>query len=276
MTGATSDTDLVLRDLDQGVLLLTWNRPERNNGWNIDLEDEYFEALIAAAADPEVRVIVVTGAGRTFCPGLDMHALTASANSGTPMANRRRWPMNFVRHIPKPVIAAVNGACAGIGFIQAVACDMRFASSSAKFTSAFARRGLPAENSISWMLPRLIGTGKTMDLLLSARVVLPDEALQIGLVERVVAPEDLLPVTLTYARDMAANCSPRAMAAIKRQVLADWEVGSEQSRLTALVEVSELTSGSDFAEGVASFSEKRPPSFAGLSAEVAVLKGWYR
>lgn len=276
MTVTTSDTGLVLRDLDRGVLLLTWNRPERNNGWNADLEDEYFEALVAASADPEVRVIVVTGAGRSFCPGLDMQALSASATSGTPMATRRRWPMNFVRHIPKPVLAAVNGACAGIGFIQAVACDMRFASSSAKFTTAFARRGLPAENSISWLLPRLIGTGKAMDLLLSARVVLPDEALQIGLVERVVEPDELLPVTLAYARDLAANCSPRAMAAIKRQVLTDWEVTSEQSRLTALVEVAELTTGRDFAEGVASFTEKRPPSFEGLAAEVAVPKGWYR
>ncbi|MCU1388611.1 MAG: enoyl-CoA hydratase, partial [Ilumatobacteraceae bacterium] len=193
---AMAGTDLVRRDLDQGVLLLTWNRPERNNGWTVDLEDAYFEALIAASADRAVRVIVVTGAGRTFCPGLDMQTLSASATSGTPMANRRRWPMNFVRHVPKPVIAAVNGACAGIGFIQAVACDMRFASTSAKFTSAFARRGLPAENSISWMLPRLIGTGKAMDLLLSARVVMPDEALRIGLVDRLVEPDDLLTSTL--------------------------------------------------------------------------------
>jgi enoyl-CoA hydratase/carnithine racemase len=276
VSAALPDADLVLRDLDQGVLLLTWNRPQRNNGWTIDLEEAYFEALIAASADPEVRVIVVTGAGRSFCPGLDMQALAASANSGIPMASRRRWPHNFVRHVPKPVIAAVNGACAGIGFIQAVACDMRFASTAAKFTSAFARRGLPAENSISWMLPRLIGTGKAMDLLLSARVVLADEALQMGLVDRVVEPDALLAEALAYAHDLAANCSPRAMATIKHQVLADWEVGSEHSRLTALVEVSELTAGGDFAEGVASFAEKRPPSFEGLSAEVVVAKGWYR
>ena len=266
---------LVLRQLEDGVLLLTWNRPERNNGWNVDLEEAYFQALIDASADPAVRVIVVTGAGRSFCPGLDMQTL-AAATGGTPMTNRRRWPMNFARHVPKPVIAAVNGACAGIGFIQAVACDMRFASTSSKFTSAFARRGLPAENSISWMLPRLVGTGNAMDLLLSARVVLPEEALQLGLVNRVVEHEDLLPVTMAYARDLAANCSPRAMAAIKQQLLTDWETTSEQSRLTALVTVSELTTGADFQEGVASFGEKRPPQFAGLSADLAVSKGWYR
>jgi len=266
---------LVLQHLDDGVLLLTWNRPERNNGWNIDLEDEFFQALIDASANNDVRVIVVTGAGRSFCPGLDMQTLSA-ATGGTPMANRRRWPMNFIRHVPKPVIAAVNGACAGIGFIQAVACDLRFASTAAKFTSSFARRGLPAENSISWMLPRLIGTAHAMDLLLSARVVLPDEALRLGLVNRVVEPDDLLPTTLAYARDLAANCSPIAMATIKRQVLDDWEHTSEQSRLTALVHVSELTAGSDFGEGVASFTEKRAPQFAGLSVDLAVPKGWYR
>lgn len=272
--GASSD-DLVLQHVQDGVSLLTWNRPERNNGWNADLENAYFEALIDASANPEVRVIVVTGAGRSFCPGLDMQTL-AAATGGTPMATRRRWPMNFVRHVPKPVIAAVNGACAGIGLIQAVACDMRFASTASKFTSAFARRGLAAENSISWMLPRLIGTGNAMDLLLSARVVQPDEALRLGLVNRVVEPDELLPVTLAYARDIAANCSPAAMAAIKQQVLADWEHSSEQSRLTALVTVSELTAASDFREGVASFTEKRLPQFEGLSVDLVVPKGWYR
>ncbi len=267
--------ELVLRDLDRGVLLLTWNRPERNNGWTIDLEEAFFGALVDASADPDVRVIVVTGAGRSFCPGLDTETL-AAATGGTPMATVRRWPLNLVRFVPKPVIAAVNGACAGIGFIQAVACDLCFASSSAKFTSAFARRGLPAENSISWMLPRLVGTANAMDLLLSARLVLADEALRLGLVNRVVPPDDLLAVTLEYARDLAANCSPRAMAAIKRQVLDDWEHSSEQSRMAALVEVAELTARSDFREGVTSFKEKRPPRFEGLAVEMDVHRGWYR
>lgn len=269
------DAPVVLRDLDQGVLVLTWNRPQRNNGWTIELEDEYFGALVEAAANPDVRVIVVTGAGRSFCPGLDMQAL-AAATSGTALSARRRWPMNLARSVPKPVIAAVNGACAGIGLIQALSCDVRFAASTAKFTTAFARRGLPAENSISWMLPRLIGTGNAMDLLLSARVVPSAEALQLGLVNRVLEPDDLLPAALEYAHDLAAHCSPKAMAAIKQQVLADWEVSSEHSRLSALVTVSELVAGADFAEGVASFTDKREPHFDGLSVDVSVPKGWYR
>ena len=267
---------VLLSDFSDGVLLLTWNRPERNNGWTIELEEAYFVALIDASKNPDVRVIVVTGAGRTFCPGLDMVALAASSSAGKAISNARRWPMTLARQIPKPVIAAINGAAAGIGFLQMLACDVRFASSNAKFTTAFARRGLPAENSTSWLLPRLVGTGNAMDLLLSARVIEADEAKSIGLVNQVHQPEDLLPKTLAYARDIAANCSPAAMAATKRQVLTDLERTSEQSRLEALVVVSELTSLPDFAEGVKSFQERRTPEFAGFSAEVNVTKGWYR
>ena len=267
--------DILLHDLTDGVLVLTWNRPERNNGWTFDLEEAYFAALIDAARNPEVRVIVVTGAGKTFCPGLDMLALAESA-SGTAQYPRRRHPMTTARWIPKPVIAAINGAAAGIGFIQAASCDVRFASSSAKFTTAFARRGLPAENSLSWMLPRIIGTGAASDLLLSARVILADEALTMGLVSRVVAPEELLPTALAYAKDLATNCSPGSMAAIKKQISDDWQRTSEEARLQSLVIVSELSASPDFAEGVASYQEKRLPNFPGLSAEVQVPLGWYR
>jgi enoyl-CoA hydratase/carnithine racemase len=269
--------DVLLQELDDaGVLLLTWNRPERNNGWMMALEEAYFGALVDAANNPDVRVIVVTGAGKSFCPGLDLLALEEGARSGKPLAATRRWPMTMARQIPKPVIGAINGAAAGIGFIQAVSCDLRFASSTAKFTTAFARRGLAAENSISWLLPRLVGTGVAMDLLLSARVVLADEALTMGLVNRVYSPEELLPATLAYARDMAINCSPASTAAIKQQVNADLERGSEEARLQSLVTNSELAASSDFLEGVESFKERRAPNFVGLAAGIDVPRGWYR
>lgn len=261
--------DELLQDLDEGVLVLTLNRPERHNAWTNDLEDEFFDALTAAAADPDVRVIVMTGSGTSFCPGMDMQVLSDSVEGRTGLTTARaRGEHTFVRKIPKPVIAAVNGAAAGIGFVQAVACDLRFASTTAKFTSAFARRGLPAENSLSWMLQRLVGSGTAMDLLLSARVVLAEEAREIGLVDRLYEPDQLLPETLAYAKDLAANCSPKSMATIKAQVHDDWERTADQSRNHAILMLREHLRSPDFIEGVRSYTEKRAPEFDGVSHEV--------
>ena len=239
------------------------------NGWNIALEEAYFDSLVDAAKDPEVRVIVVTGAGRSFCPGMDMSVLSAASEGKLELPGRRR-PMTFARFIPKPVIAAINGACAGIGLIQACAADIRFAARGAKLTTAFARRGLPAENSLSWLLPRLVGTGTAMDLLLSSRVLLAEEAHTLGLIDHLCEPGELLEQTLAYARDMALNCSPVSMAAIKQQVIGDWERSAEDSRRLALQLVAELRTQADFAEGVRSYTDKRSPSFAGLSVEVDI------
>jgi len=259
---------LVLRSFEAGVLTLTWNRPDRNNGWSFELEDDYFDALRAGSMDPDVRVIVVTGAGRAFCPGLDMQTLNAAAGGeggGNITARRAHRPHTYVRRIPKPVIAAVNGACAGIGFIQAVACDLRFAAKDAKMTVAFPRRGLPAENSLSWLLERLVGAGTAADLLLSGRVITGEEAAALGLVNRAVDAADLLPTTLEYAKDMAANCSPRSLAVIKSQLAADWERPIEHSRHESLALIGQMVGKPDFNEGVKSFVEKRAPSFKGVA-----------
>lgn len=272
MSEQTSD-DVVLQELDShGVLLLTWNRPARNNGWSIQLEEAYFGALIDAANDPRVKSIVVTGAGRTFCPGMDISTLERTASGEKPTSLPRRWPMTTARLIPKPVIAAINGACAGIGFIQAACADIRFAARGARFTTAFARRGLPAENALSWILPRLIGQANAVDLLLSARVIDADEAMNLGFLNGVVEPDRLLPTALAYARDLADNCSPNAMAMIKQQIGDDWNDDAESSRLKALVLMSEAGQHPDFAEGVKSFTEKRPPNFPGLAAQLKISK----
>jgi enoyl-CoA hydratase/carnithine racemase len=262
--------ELVLHDLDGGVLTLTLNRPQRNNAWTLDLEEAYFDGLAGAAADVDVRAIVVTGAGKSFCPGLDTDALSA-ASGGRHVGLRPRRPMTFALSIPKPIIAAINGACAGIGFIQATCADIRFGARGAKLTTAFARRGLPAENSVAWLLPRLIGHARAADLLLSARTIDADEAAALGFLHRVVDPADLMTAAVAYARDLADNVSPIAMATIKAQLWADWERTQDASRRYALERVADLSDNHlDFKEGVQSYIERRPPQFPGLSVEVQV------
>ena len=141
--------------------------------------------------------------------------------------------------VRKPMVAAINGGCAGIGLVQALVCDVRFASSGAKLATSFARRGLPAEFASSWLLTRLIGTGRAMDLLLSARTITAEEAVALGLVNWMRPPDELLPAAVAYARDLALNCSPSSMAAIKAQVAADWHRTHDESLLDAVARVAD-------------------------------------
>ncbi|MDQ3740126.1 MAG: enoyl-CoA hydratase [Actinomycetota bacterium] len=257
--------DLVLREVRDGVCLLTLNRPERMNAWTHPMEARYFDLLAEADRDAGVRVIVVTGAGRGFCPGFDMEALAEmSAGEGNGQAAAPERPQTFPLTIRKPIVAAINGACAGIGLVQALMCDLRFAAEGAKLTTAFARRGLVAEHGISWLLPRLIGPARALDLLLSGRVFLAEEAAALGVVNAALPREDVLDHALAYARDLAENCSPAAMAAMKRQVYRDLEGGLDDAVENANRLMLESFARPDFAEGVASFTERRRPRFAAL------------
>ncbi len=265
---STSSTDTVLReDREPGIALLTLNRPERLNAWNGELAERYFELLDEAAADPAVKVIVVTGAGKGFCAGADMDTLQGIGRGGGGGADAAAGgrPQHHTTTVPKPVIAAINGACAGIGMVQALMCDLRFAAAGAKFTTAFSRRGLIAEYGMSWILPRLVGPARAMDLLLSGRVFLAEEAAAMGLVNEVVAPEHLLDRTLEYAADLAANASPTSMRVMKQQVYADQHRGLVEASDEAIELMKASLRRPDFAEGVASFLEKRPPRFQPLS-----------
>ncbi len=161
-------SDVVLSEIDGGVLTLTFNRPERLNAWTDALGTRYFDLLTQAEADPAVRVIVVTGAGRGFCAGADFQTLTA-LQDGTLEALTERRVHTFPTTIRKPIIAAVNGACAGLGMVHALVCDLVFTAAEAKWTTAFSRRGLIAEYGLAWVLPKLIGQGRALDLLLSGR-----------------------------------------------------------------------------------------------------------
>jgi enoyl-CoA hydratase/carnithine racemase len=266
-------TEVVLMEVEDDVALVTLNRPDRLNAWTPALQTLYHDLLEECAAREDVRAIVVTGAGRGFCAGADMKDLQdLSSNDVDGEAHQRSdsRPVAFPLSIPKPVIAAINGPCAGIGLVLAVMCDVRFAAADAKFTTAFARRGLVAEHGISWMLPRLMGHARALDLLLSGRVILGDEAERLGLVNLAVEDGKVLDHALAYARELARECSPASMAAMKRQVYADYDRTLVDTVADANRLMLESFTAPDFAEGVQSFVERRPPNFASVSSEAAV------
>jgi enoyl-CoA hydratase/carnithine racemase len=255
-----ADPVLAERD-DDGVLTLTLNRPERHNGWGEDLEEAYYGLLTSAATDPAVRAVVLTGAGDSFCPGADMSRLGLLAEPGARLPHKA---VDVPRRFPKPLVAAINGACAGVGLVQALFCHVRFAADTARFSTAFARRGLVAEYGLAWTLPRLVGVENALDLLLSARKVDAAEAQALGLVSRVVPRAEVLTAAQDYARDLARNCSPLAMSVITRQVLDELDGTFDDALERSYAEVDRVVGGPDLREGVASYLERRPPRFPPL------------
>jgi len=259
-------SDPVLAERRGAVLVLTLNRPDRLNAWNDPLEERYYEHLEAAEADPEVRAIVLTGAGRGFCAGADFDVLE-DATGEEPTASiverprRRDLPMT----IRKPLVGAINGAAAGLGLVEALYCDVRFCVPEAKLTTTFARRGLIAEYGMAWLLPRLVGASRALDLLMSGRVVRGAEAHAIGLVDHLAEPDELLGAAVAYAEDLAANCSPTSMAIVKEQVRRGLEQSFEASYEESERLLRESFDRPDAAEGVDSYLEKRPPRFPPLA-----------
>lgn len=259
-----SPSDTVLAERHGPVLLLTLNRPDRLNAWNTELELRYHELLAEAEDDPGVRAIVVTGAGRGFCGGADLDDVAAAGNGQVPEQSGR--PREFPLTVRKPLVAAINGAAAGLGLVEALYCDVRFATPAAKLTTAFARRGLIAEYGISWLLPRLIGTGRALDLLLSGRVVSGAEAHRMGLVEHLAEPAEVVTAALAYAADLAEHCSPTSLAIIKHQVFRDAEVDLGAALTEAEKLLRESLERPDVTEGVTSYRERRAPAFPPLPA----------
>ena len=266
------DEAVIYEVTPSGVAVLTLNRPDRLNTWGGDIATAFYAGLDRAEEDPAVRVIVLTGRGKAFCAGAQLGSMGSVAQSIEKTDERKlaslvgdRQP-HYLTSVCKPVIAAINGSCVGIGLTQALMCDVRFAAAGAKFAASFARRGLIAEYGVSWILPRLTGWGVALDLLLSGRTFLADEAAQLGLVKEVVPPEQLMKRAMDYAEDIARNCSPASMAVIKRQAYGDAmrEVADASSRSEALLQAS--LQRPDVIEGITSFLEKRAPSFPGLSA----------
>ncbi|MGB0112905.1 MAG: enoyl-CoA hydratase [Ilumatobacteraceae bacterium] len=273
--------DQILYDVDDPVATITLNRPDSMNAWTDTMGREVEDALRRANDDPAVVGIVVTGAGRAFCAGADMKVLssisgadgqTSGAGSSAGDAARSRGSETddfagrfpFVMTLDKPVIAAVNGAVAGMAYPFTLCCDLRVASPDALFLTAFAQRGLIAEWGLSWLLPRLVGPAVAMDLLLSSRRVRGEEAAAIGLVNHMVDADDLLPFCRRYIEQLAAACSPASMAVMKRQVYEQLHRGLGAAELDSQRLMVESFGRPDFEEGVRSFVEKRPPAFARL------------
>ncbi|MFD0774557.1 enoyl-CoA hydratase-related protein [Streptomonospora algeriensis] len=254
----------VLGERDGGVLRLTLNRPDRLNAWTPQMAERMFALLREADADPQVRAIVITGAGRAFCAGADMEALSGISGARLEVDGRS---MALPATLRKPVVAAINGPAAGVGLALALFCDVRFAAGDAKLTTSFSRRGLVAEYGVAWQLPRLVGQGRALDLLLSSRVVLGEEALRMGMVDFSLPREEVLAEALSYAGTLAAECSPRSMATIKDQVLRAQEGGLDAAADEAAGLMADAFASDDFAEGIGSYLEKRPPRFLGLGAQ---------
>jgi enoyl-CoA hydratase/carnithine racemase len=257
-------TDEVQYAATDGVAVITLNRPEKLNAWSPAMTDGYLAALDRAAADPETRAVVLTGAGKGFCAGADMTLLAGLAEGGPRVAVADRPPYQMEPAVPKPVIAAINGACAGLGLVRALYCDLRIAVRGAKITTAFARRGLVAEYGMSWLLPRIVGMPNALDLLLSGRTLLAEEAVELGLVDRLV-DSDALGAATEYAGELARLSSPASMRDMKRQVWGDLTGTLEESaeRAEALMRAS--FDRPDLAEGVTSYLERRDPQFPPLT-----------
>ncbi len=267
------------------VALVTLNRPDKLNAWTAAMEKSLKRAMAEAVADDDVRVIVITGAGRGFCAGADMNLLQSiktgkwedrelasaareeaydfASGLGPDVSPHYGGRFGYLMQVKKPIIAGINGPAAGLGLVVALYADMRFAGSEAKFTTAFASRGLIAEHGVSWLLPHLVGPAHALDLLMSARKVSAAEAAEMGLVNKTFPQENFMANVMDYAKMLAATVSPRSMAVMKAQI---WKALFQNFNDALAVGDSEMQksfSSADFKEGVAHFVEKRTANFTG-------------
>ncbi len=259
--------------------VVTLDRPDRGNAWTGRLHAEYIHAVARAEIDQAVRTIVITGNGWAFCVGGDSDALAGHADRGsyddglaaaegstTHMPGRDLHPqfdhqLAFHFGLTKPVLAAINGPAAGIGLALACFADVRFAVPGAKLTTAHGKLGLPPEYGLSWILPRHIGLTRAMDLLLTSRVILTDEAFQWGLINRLVPPSELMETVLDYAETMATQNSPSALAATRHMTYLDQHRGIGESVTDSLVRLNQMMGSAEYRQGVEALRDKRSPDF---------------
>lgn len=263
-------------DVENPIAVITMNRPDRLNAMTTHMLAEIRHALARAESDASVVGMILTGEGRGFCAGMDMDALDdisedrsfdidatgLEAEPGDPaMGDDFITGFTYMLALRKPLLAAVNGPCAGLGFCFAMLSDMRFVDSAAKFSTAFAQRGLVAEHAVSWLLPRLIGSSRALDLLWSARKFDGIEAERLGLADRLCKQGTSLQTAKNYLRELAASASPTSLMVMKQQVYRHLMMPLGPAMLETQQLMNESLQRPDFREGVRSFLESRPPSF---------------
>ncbi|MDS0140317.1 MULTISPECIES: enoyl-CoA hydratase-related protein [unclassified Amycolatopsis] len=260
-----STVDGVRYEADGAVATCTFDRPASSNAMDVPMQARYGALLRQADADPAIRAVVVTGAGRAFCPGADLGLLDKIATR-PPLEDNFRDVL-VAAAVGVPVVAAINGGCAGLGFVIACSADVRFAAAGAKFTTAFARRGLIAEYGIAKLLPELVGQGRARDLLLSGRTFTAEDALGYGLVQEVVPPGELQLRAHAYATELATYSAPRSMAVMKRQFAHEASLPLPEAARSATELMLESFGRPELAEGLASWNERRPPRFPPAPAD---------
>ena len=278
-----TEYELIKYDVADPIATITLNRPEQLNAITGSMMAELKHAMAAAEADERVVGIVLTGAGRGFCAGADMQGLQATSrgergSGGNAFEDAQAGAIeemgeenfgvtyNYLMAVRKPIVAAINGPCAGLGFAVAMLCDIRIASDRAVFTSAFVNRGLIAEHGLSWILPRVAGPANALDILWTGRRFYGQEAAQMGVVNRSVPHDQVVPEAENYIKALAERSAPTSLKVIKQQVYRHLMMGAGD----ALRESNELMAESlrrdDFKEGVASFVERRAPKFERVSS----------
>lgn len=268
-------------EIDDGVATIWLSRPHRNNAWTGRLHTEYRHLLARAEADASVQAIIVSGRGRGFCVGGDSQALEGHSERGSYDPGTRddiakpgygvadEFDASFAYHfgLSKPVVAAMNGPAAGVGLALACFADIRFAVPGVKFTTAHGKLNLPAEYGLSWMLPRIMGLGRANDLLLTSRVFLSDEAYQLGFVNQIFEPEQLMPKTIEYVRNLIETVSPNSIRQTRWQIYRDLHRDVASSVVESEALLNAMMGEDDYKEGVRAFVEKRKPDWPSLKDE---------
>jgi enoyl-CoA hydratase/carnithine racemase len=265
------NTDEVLLEISDHIGTITLNAPGRMNTISGRMLELLSEKLLEADSNPEVRCIILTGAGKAFCAGLDLGSQSGKTESLGVLDNTeanmvefdlRGAPPIVLHGIDTPVVCALNGGAAGYGLDIALGCDIRIAADNAKMAPGFAKRGILPESGGTWLLPRIVGYARAAEIAFTGRTLLADECLELGLVNVVVPAEQLMDAAREMASEIASN-APLAVRAIKRMMRAAETETFEQNVHHVFLQLLPLFRTKDFKEGVAAFIEKRPPNFIG-------------